>query len=460
MPDPGTRISSGDANRGVHGGGWWRLPAPFGVDTGGAQVRDALLIAFHYPPVTGSSGLLRTLSFSRDLPLHGWRTRVLSACPRAYERTSDDLLAMIPAGTGVVRAWALDTARHLAIGGRYADVLALPDRWVTWLLGAVPAGLRMILARRPGVVWSTYPIATAHLAGWLLHRLTGVPWVADFRDPMVEQDPRTGDWTPADARLRSVRLRIERLCAARAARLVFCTEPARRIFIERHGPHMESRSVVIPNGYDEEAFAGAEADHPRRAKRQGEPLVLLHSGIIYPTPDRDPGAFLDALQSLRRQGEVDPARLRVVFRASGHDDWLRARIRERECEDLVTLAPPLPYRQALREMLDADGLLVFQGYTSNPAIPAKIYEYIRAGRPILALADPEGATAGLMRSDRLGVLADIASTPAIEAALRKFLVDTRSGALQGLPPEARTRHSRSHGARLLAAEFAAVGAPA
>ena len=178
------------------------------------------MIAFHFPPLAGSSGIQRTLRFVQHLPAYGWQPIVLSAHPRAYADTSDDLLAAIPPGTVVDRAFALDTGRHLAIGGRYPGFLARPDRWRSWVFGAIPAGLRLIRRFRPDVIWSTYPIATAHLIGHRLHRLTGIPLVADFRDPMVQ------DGYPADPKTYRSFERVERSVVTDAARLVFVAPSA------------------------------------------------------------------------------------------------------------------------------------------------------------------------------------------------------------------------------------------
>ena len=139
------------------------------------------MIAFHYPPLRGSSGIQRTLAFSRDLRDHGWEPIVLTAHPRAYENTGDDQLADIPEGVPVYRPFALDAARHLALRGAYPKLLALPDRWSSWSLGAIPCGLGILRRHRPDLIWSTYPIATAHVIGRWLHTLSGTPWVADFR---------------------------------------------------------------------------------------------------------------------------------------------------------------------------------------------------------------------------------------------------------------------------------------
>ena len=144
------------------------------------------MVAFHFPPWSGGSGIQRTLRFVQHLPAQGWQPLVLSASPMAYPQTGVDLLAEVPPGTVVQRSFALDASRHLSIKGRYFGWTARPDRWMSWQWAAVRDGMRMIEAYRPDAIWSTYPIATAHLIGAELQRRSGLPWVADFRDPMAQ----------------------------------------------------------------------------------------------------------------------------------------------------------------------------------------------------------------------------------------------------------------------------------
>src|SRR4051794_35891220 len=84
-----------------------------------SDVKRVLMVAFHFPPSAGSSGIQRTLRFVQHLPALGWEPVVLTAHPRAHERTSNDLMDEVPSGVKVVRAFALDAARHLSIRGRY-----------------------------------------------------------------------------------------------------------------------------------------------------------------------------------------------------------------------------------------------------------------------------------------------------------------------------------------------------
>src|SRR5262245_53003073 len=130
------------------------------------------MVAYHYPPYVGGSGVLRTLKHSRYLANYGWEPIVLTAHPRAYERKGEEQVGEVPATVPVTRAFALDAGRHLAVRGVTLRILKQPDRWATWWLGAVLAGWRLIRRHRPRAIWSTYPIATAHLIGLTLHRLT------------------------------------------------------------------------------------------------------------------------------------------------------------------------------------------------------------------------------------------------------------------------------------------------
>ena len=105
-------------------------------------MRRLLIIAYHFPPCAGSSGLLRSEKFARYLPEFGWETSILTVHPRAYESVDSHYKEMGQAP--VVRAFALDTKKHLSFRGAYLDWMALPDRWLSWVFGAIPSGLRMI----------------------------------------------------------------------------------------------------------------------------------------------------------------------------------------------------------------------------------------------------------------------------------------------------------------------------
>jgi len=388
------------------------------------------MIAYHFPPFSGSSGVQRTLRFVQQLPRFGWQPIVLTVHPRAYEKTSTDLLSDIPEGVVVERAFALDTARHLAVAGRYPGMLARPDRWISWWLGAVPAGLRLIHRHRPAVLWSTYPIATAHQVANRLHRMSGVPWVADFRDPMAQ------DGYPEDPRTWAMFERIERAAVAEAACSVFTTRGAGELYKARY-PEQAGRIRVIENGYDEETFTGIGGGAPLQPGR----TTLLHSGVIYPV-ERDPTHLFEALGTLSRSGRISSETLRIRFRAPSHEKLILAIAERLGVSEFVECLPPVPYREALGEMMSADGLLVMQAANCNEQIPAKVYEYLRSQRPILGLTDPVGDTADLMVRAGVRHIARLDSSAEIAATLLSFLEGLRDGTATPPTAELVAKHSR------------------
>lgn len=415
------------------------------------MVGKALLIAYHYPPVSISSGVQRTLAFSQYLGSYDWEPIVLTVHPRAYQAISDDQLKDIPGNLVVERAFALDTGRHLAIGGRYLGLMAIPDRWVTWWIGGVISGLRLIRRHRPNVIWSTYPIVTAHLIGLTLSKLTGIPLVADFRDSMVD------DSYPTQKRMRYVHGTVERLVLRACRFAVFTTPGAVRLYHDRYPDIPVERFRLIPNGYNEEIFLEVESRLGPAAEDiaclDGEPIVLVHSGVIYPE-ERNPAPFFQAIAELKQERRVTHQSLRIVLRATGHDSIYTDLINQLIIGDIVQLLPGVGYRDSLKEMMRSNGLMIFQAATCNHQIPAKLYEYLRAGKPIFALTDKAGDTAGLLHEAGIDTLAPLDDVVEIKSALVRFLDMLETGEAP-IPKKGITgRYSRKQLTRELADIFA------
>lgn len=382
--------------------------------------KTVLLVAYHFPPFVGSSGLQRTLRFSQHLSDFGWNPVVLTIDTRAYERINPDAQGNeVSGGVIVSRAFGFDASRHFSLFGHYPRALALPDRWATWRLFAVRAGLRLIKEYGVSAIFSTFPIATAHQIGFQLSKKSGLPWIAEFRDPMWQ-----GDYPP-DPRQNSMWRDLESKVFERANGVVVTTPGAVRLYASRYSNFARSRIRLIENGYDEEVFVRArDAGSGIKVVDPGEApaFTLLHSGVVYPS-ERDPSQLFAALSAMKRRGDISATLLRVLFRASGHDELLQKQIDESGISDIVHLEPSIDYLDALREMIAADGLLVLQASNCNEQVPAKLYEYFRARRPILALTDPGGDTATIVRESGAGLIAPLDSQREIESALVSFIRD-------------------------------------
>jgi glycosyltransferase involved in cell wall biosynthesis len=375
-----------------------------------------LIIAFHFPPLQGSSGLHRTLSWARNLPHDGWDITILTASSNAYRKINAENASLIPKNVQVIRAPAYDTIRDLSIKGRYPGLLALPDQYQSWIVSACVAGLVHCLRCRPSVILSTYPVASAHYIGRILSGLLRVPWVVDFRDPMAQDD------YPHDRRRRRSLHRLERRCIRHASRIFVTTPGTLRLYGDKYPELDADKLMVVPNGYNQSFF---EKSTTTERTKDREEIVLLHSGALY-RHERDPSSFFEALAALKEKAPQKLERVRVLFRGTGNAGYFEALAERYGVESLVTFGDAVPYRAAISEMLAADGLLILQASNCNEQIPAKIYEYIRARKPILALTDPAGDTAQLLKSCSITSVANLDDPASIEELLVGFLDgDTR-----------------------------------
>lgn len=400
-------------------------------------MRNALMIAYHYPPQSGSSGIQRTLSFSRHLPSFGWNPIVLTAHPYAYEKTDQAQLATIPPELRVHRAFAFDAKRHFGIMGRYPGILALPDRWSSWWFTAVPIALCLIRKHKIPVIWSTYPIASAHLIALTLRTLTSTSWVADFRDPMFQADYPV---TPLE---RKVYKWIECETINRCDKAVFATFGSMEYYKARFAKNLHRKFVVVENGYDEYEFQEALTRPELTRPGPREKLTLLHSGILY-RDGRSPAAYLQAVVNLRKCGAISPRTFSTVLRAPGDLSAIQSAVRQYQVEDMVRVEPAIPYVDALREMLSADGLLLFQGSEFNMQVPAKMYEYFRARKPIFGLVDPHGETAQALKTAGFNAMAKIDDADEVTVRLMEFIQEVHSGTASIAGDELVASSSRSH----------------
>lgn len=343
----------------------------------------------------------------------------------------------------VVRAFALDTQRHLSLFGRYPSLLAVPDKWASWILGGKLSGARVIREWRPHAIMSTYPIASAHVIGAALSRRFGLPWLADLRDPMAQ------DEYPTDLRVRRAYVEIERTIFSRADRVTVTTPGTAALYAQRYPEYPRARLITIPNGFDPAAFPDG-APGVAQTGAAGRKLQLLHSGLLYPK-ERNPAAFFAAVAELRDEGRIRAQDVTFDFRGNGHDARYRPDVERLGLSELVQLLPPVTHAEALAEIRDADACMIFQSSSCNQQIPAKIYEYLYSRKPILALTDPVGDTGQLLASLQVPWVTPLDDKDLIKKSLCAFLEQLRNGSLALPAMNEVLRYSRQSLTRDLAA---------
>ena len=281
---------------------------------------------------------------------------------------------------------------------------------------------------------------TAHCIAHTLSHLAKLPWIADFRDPVSTSVEPGNPYSFASQH------RWEQRVFGDAARVVLTTPGALRDYAKIYPEaHAQDRLALIENGYDEAAFV----DLPEPAPSLGRPLVFVHSGILY-TDGRNPVPFFEALARLARSGTLGAEDVRIVLRASGSETTYAREIERLGIGRFVVLGPQVPNRQALEEQARADALLLFQGSRFNQQIPAKVYEYLRIGRPIFALVDDGGDTAEVLRRTGGARAVSMDDVDAIAAQLPEFIQGVRNGCISRARAEVVASYARSEGAAALA----------
>jgi glycosyltransferase involved in cell wall biosynthesis len=383
-------------------------------------VRRVLVIAYFFPPL-GGAGVQRTLKFVKYLPQFGWRATVVSTRSGLYGARDPELVREIPEGTRVVRAPAVPVARWLAIAlyklglRRLMPWVSWPDGGYGWAPVAFVAAWRQVRRQRPDVILSTSSPYGAHLVGLMLHRLTGIPWVADFRDEWAA-NPHLADQPRALARLSA---RAEAAITRHADHVVVAAD----YFALAGDAGLAGRRTTVTNGVDAD---DVPADHDGAPPTDRFRLSFV--GTLYGPIDLHP--VLAALERLITEDVIDPERfeLRVVGSI-----W----IPDFAAPDgvPVTQTGYLDHEQAIAEMRSASALVLFVP-ESSLAPSGTIFEYLAVERPIICVTREDNLAAQLVREWNAGSVARPSDLDANVAALQTLYRRWEAGDLE---PPAGTR---------------------
>jgi len=402
-----------------------------------------LLVTLYFPP-SGGGGVQRPLKFATYLPAFGIETHVLAPDDPKWVHSDNELV--LP-----TQAW-IHRARYVGPGGRrIADELhgrsgldlavrrastigrrlLLPDENVTWNATAIPKAIA--IARQEGIdaVLTTSPPGSVHLIGAAVKRATGVKWVADLRDSIALHPHRSSEGMGARAKQKA-RAGIAQLVARRADAIVTAADA---ITEETRGLSPRGKLVTIANGSDFDDFAGLEYVRTDR-------LRLTHTGSFFGR--RDPRPFLRALAD----SALEDVNVRFVgdFRPGDREFMTGLGLADR-----VALIDHVPRRRSLELQRESEALLLLipeAGGRGRGVLSGKVFEYIAAQRPILALVPPDGAAARLLRDTGVGVVVAPEDVDGIRAALVDLHARWRDGGLDSEPLAEEWRERLSRGRRV------------
>ena len=385
-----------------------------------ADRRRWLCIAYAFPPIN-RSGTHRTLGFVRHLDRLGWDASVLTVrqsrldgSPRD-EPLDESLMGEVPDSTNVVRTpWVdriarvkgwlprgsgnVETSKSQKVktdvstrGMRdwFSRLLITPDSRVGWIGPAVRAGMREIERSRPEVLYSTSPYMSAHLIAKALSRRTGLPWVADFRDPWTFNPFRKIPYST----IRRWDAWLERSVLRSAGQIVCCTSRMTQEFVRRF-PFLQGKCSTIMNGFDAGLLEGIK---PLRDAGRDR-FVMTHCGQFY--GGRNPAVWFAALR--RALQDAPSLAGKVVVQLIGPTMFEGKSLEELAASyglaDVVRVLGPKSHAESLAYMAGSDALMLAasDGPGGELQVPNKLFEYLAIKRPIIATCAHGNPTADIL----------------------------------------------------------------
>ena len=277
-----------------------------------------------------------------------------------------------------------------------STTLTFPDFAYPWIFPAFLQGKMVVKKNNIDVVFATGMPWSSLIVGWMIKKSTGAKLVIDFRDPWVNNPYISGK----GKLLRRVEQTLEKKIVESADKVILNTEPLRQDFVKRYQYLPENVFVTLLNGYDDFDFSQIQTN---KTECVGMDLVLTHAGFLYGA--RDPKPIFEAIGLIREKGvSIDMQNMK--FKQIGGinlnydlDNYLKRNAFEENFQN----DGQIEYRECLQRMVDSDILVIIQQDTYTQ-IPSKIYEYIYLNKPILTIAQKEGALGQLIEQYELGVI--------------------------------------------------------
>lgn len=378
--------------------------------------------------------MYRPLGFVRALESYGWRPTVITPSSDSFWIKDPLLLDDVPSTCEIHRTKTLSGQSILSILGprkakdqkrssrgfgwlrRAGAFFLVPDSYVGWYPFGVRAGRKVLRRKAFDAIYSTSPPETTHLIGQRLHQLSGLPWVADFRDPWMNLDLLV---PPTGVHCRIHRHLEESVC--KNASVVVASRSHKDLLERRYAGLV--RSTLIRNGFDHTRIETILDVVPDASK-----FRITHAGML--TQERTAVRFLRALKIFLER--VPEARMlcRVLFigaRESKNDaEVTRLGLTDVvEFRDTVSHAETLVIERASHVLL----LIKHLNPAYNATVPGKLYEYIGIRRPILALGS-EGEAEGLVRELRRGEVVRHSEVESIANTIQDMFQKFREGTLE------------------------------
>lgn len=350
------------------------------------STQRVLFISYYFPPL-GMGGTQRIAKWAKYLLRLGWEVTILTVKPIAYYAFDDSLLDELKSAR-IIRTGSLDPARLLYLfrrkkehtsGGKEGSTswlywFLIPDAKILWLPIALWQAWRKIRQQKILLVITSGPPHSSHFIGWILSKIAGVKWVSDFRDTWSQ-----GNFLPIPTALHRFLHRVMEKRIVTDAEVVTATSQGVADSLAAIGNRAAGATYFLPNGYDSEDFV----DSPPAPDNCFD---VSYVGAI--ASYADPSTLLEGFRLFVESAQLSPAEAKLHFVGADLTGKLAAQVRENNLEAYVVAGGYRSHREAVTALRQADLLVYLVRPGSFQAlIPGKTFEYIAAGKPVLAIGD-------------------------------------------------------------------------
>ena len=358
--------------------------------------KKILIVSYLFPPI-GGGGVIRVTKFTKYLVNFGWEPLVLTVKNAFYPLIDKSLLKELSMKAKIFRVqyfepgfWFKNRWWQSFLNYLVYRWLFVPDERVLWLIPAAKKALEIVKKEDIKIIMTTSSPATDHLVGLIVKKITGIKWVADFRDEWANNPLRKFP-TPLH---RLIAKYLEKKVIENADWVISVSEPINRYLKSLSN---QKKFSVITNGYDEEDFA------EKLVLKRNNYCQLIYAGMIY---NKNEIKFLQkALQELNLTN--------LNF-------------------DLLGPGNFLSHKEVIRKIRQADILVFILSKVDRPGVyTGKLFEYLAARRPILALAPQNTLAVKLIKKLKVGEVAQPDNVIEIKEKIinmyKKWLASRRSG---------------------------------
>ena len=384
-------------------------------------MKTVMVLAVNFPP-TGGVGVIRTLKFVKYLPQFGWNPVVVTLPAGTKQIQDDSLLSEVPEHTTVHRPPYFDYRRYfpkpvVKLIQSYEKRVYFPDKYIRWNRAALKYIENEIVDKQTIdlLYTSVGPHSTLLLAHELKKRFN-IPIFIDFRDPFsfsqyalldVKQDYRK----KAEA--------IETKVFKDADQINNVTRIWQKAYESRY-PEIGPKSSLLHNGYDEDDFSHLNG------KERTEVFTVGYNGTYSRIVPIEP--LMEAIRYIHQEHRIS---IRLSIATPIKKSRLISKFPYLSQNNLMDHRGFLPHRQSLENLYQSDvsALILNDIPATDGMIPAKTFEYLRVGNPILLMHRKGSFLAELIEKTRTGSTVNISDPDSITQALLKFYHQWEQGSM-------------------------------